>query len=252
MPTPLPPTPSRRDARAPTRALACLAASLSVVNAAFLLWPDIDVDTGIQAQPAPPEMLMIEVVDQTVQPPPGYIPPAPPPPPVEVELPPEEVPDDVIIDEIISEMELPAPPAPSPSRSRRQEAPMAPPGPPGPPAPPAPSGPPPADDRIVERPDRSPRLRGQALPVYPQGADDFRGRARVRVLVSPGGQVTEAEIVERITFRRGREEAVASFPPAFERAVLDAARRHLFSPARDDGQRVRAYAFLTIALDPPD
>ena len=96
-------------------------------------------------------------------------------------------------------------------------------------------------------------MRGQALPVYPRGvADGFRGRARVRVLVSQGGQVTDAEIVERVQFRRGREEAVDAFPVAFEAAVLDAARRHLFSPARDDGDRVRAYAFLSIALDPPE
>lgn len=254
--SPLPPLPSLRDRHATTRALACFAASLAIVNAAFVLWPEVEMGTGITVSPPEREMVAIQLIEPTRQPPPGALPPAPPPPPIEVELPPEEVPDEVILDEIVRNIEVPTPPTPAPRTrpTRARPAPAAPPAPPGPPTPPAPSTPPPATDRIVEQPDRSPRLRGQALPVYPRdvAGSGFRGRARVKVLVSAGGQVTDAEIVERVEFRRGREEAVTAFPDAFETAVLDAARRHLFSPARDDGERVRAFAFLSISLDPPE
>ena len=97
-------------------------------------------------------------------------------------------------------------------------------------------------------------MSGQRFPVYPRSeqGSGFRGRARVRVLVGSGGQVTDAEIVERVRIERGRETPVASFPAVFDAAILDAARRSLFSPARDDGQRVRAYTFVTITLAPPD
>ena len=245
--------PSRRDRHAPTRALASLAASLAAVNAAFLLWPNVDLGPGLPAVAPAREALVMEMIEPTVQPPPpAYIPPAPPPPPTASEQPPVEVPDRVIVDEIVRDVEIPALPAP-PTRSAPAPAPRVPVAPPGPPAP-VPSRPAPSSDRIVEAPDRSPRLRGQALPVYPasERRSGFRGRARVKVLISQGGQVTEAEIVERVEIDRGRESAVGAFEPVFEAAILEAARRHLFSPARDGGERVRAYAFVTIALDPPD
>ncbi|WP_420457360.1 hypothetical protein [Rubrivirga sp.] len=248
--------PSRRDRHAVTRALASLAASLGLVVAAFVWWPDVDLGPDLPRSAPTREQVVFEMVEPTRQPPPSALPPAPPPAPTPSERPPVEVPDERLAEEIVRDIELPVVPAPRPS-PRRSPAigPPAPPA-PGPPAPgpPAPSGPPPAADRIVERPDRSPRLSGQALPVYPRGASvsGFRGSARVRVLVNAGGRVTDAEIVQRVTFDRDREVAVAAFPPEFDAAVLEAARRHVFRPARDGGERVRAYAFISVSLDPPE
>jgi len=230
--------------------LACLAASLLVVNGTLLLWPNVDLGPDVVRQPLPREMVAIQMIEPTRQPPPpANLPPAPPP---SSDLPPVEVEDERIVEDILQEVDIPPPPvAPSPRATPRPSVP-APSGLPTPPAP-GPSGPAPASDRIVEQPERSPRLRGQALPVYPpsEQGSGFRGRARVRVLISAGGQVTGAEIVERLQIERGRETPVSSFPAPFESAILEAARRHLFSPAQDDGQRVRAYAFVTISLDPP-
>ncbi len=195
------------------------------------------------------------MIEPTRQPPPPANPrPAPPPPPVTPDRAPVEVPDERLVEEIVRDLELPAPPAPRPSpRPAPRASPVARPPAPGPPAP-VPSAPPPAADRIVERPERSPRLSGQALPVYPRDASvsGFRGSARVRVLVSAGGQVTDAEVVQRVTFDGNREVGVAAFPPEFDAAILEAARRHVFRPARDGGERVRAYAFISVSLDPPE
>lgn len=254
MPARLPPPPSHRDRHAPTRALAALAASLVVVNGAFLLWPDVDLSPDLPRDVAPREQVALQFIEPTRQPPPAAnLPPAPPP-PTTSDLPPVEVPDEVIEEEILRDLTLPPPPVPSPRPATRsaRPAPPAPPGPIGPP-PPAPAAPPPAADRIVEAPDRSPSLSGQALPVYPRNTSvsDFRGRARVRVLVNAGGRVTDAEILERAEFRSGREVAVASFPPEFDASILEAARRHVFRPARDDGERVRSYAYISVSLDPP-
>ncbi len=251
MPAPRPP--STRDRHAPTRALAALAVSLALVNAALLWWPSVDLGPELPSELPEREMVVMEMIEPTRQPPPpDNLPPAPPPLPVESRLPPVEVPDERIVEEIVRDLDIAPPPTPTPTRRPSVPAPPGPPAPPAPP-PPAPSGPAPSSDRIVERPDRSPTLSGQALPVYPRGADgDFRGSARVKVLVSQGGRVTDAEIVERTLFRRGREEPVAAFPAPFEAAILDAARRHVFRPARDGGERVRAYAFITVSLDPPE
>ncbi len=252
--------PSRRDRHAATRALACLAASLAVVNGAFLLWPDVDLGPELPSVVAPREQVVLELIEPTRQPPPPANPRPlpPPPPPVSPDRAPVEVPDERLVEDIVQDLRLPTPPVPRPAPRPAPGPRPAPPGPPGPPGPappaPAPPGPPPASDRIVEQPDRSPSLSGQALPVYPRDASvsGFRGSARVRVLVNAGGRVTDAEILERTTFDRGRETAVAAFPAEFDAAILDAARRHVFRPARDGGERVRAYAFISVSLDPPE
>ena len=248
--------PSRRDRHASTRALACLAASLAVVNATLVLWPDADPTARSAPGALGDDRLVLELVEPTRQS--GAAPTALPPPPAAPvpSAPPVEVPDDRTVAEPTVEVDLRPPPAPE----RSVPGPVAPavptgpatPGPPAPPLPPPPP-PPPDPDRIVDVPDRQPRLRGQAPPVYPRSAarSGFRGRARVRVLVGADGRVTDAEIVERTVVEGGRESPATSFPAEFEAAVLEAARRHTFSPAREAGQAVRAYATLLLSLDPP-
>ncbi len=248
---PAPSRPPRRGRTSATLALACLAASLLVVNAAFLLWPNLDLAPGGMPTEAPAaEAVVLEFVEPTTQPPPPANLPPPPPPPVDSELPPVEVPDEEIIEEIVQDLPIPTLPA------RPSPAPSAPsvPGPTALPAAPGPPGPGPAANRIVERPERSPRLVRASLPVYPPQAqrEGIRARATVRVLISEGGQVVDATITERVLIGRSDEETVVpSLPYGLEDAALDAARRHLFRPARDDGERVRAYAVISLSFDPP-
>ncbi len=247
---PAPPLPPRRGRSSVTLGLACLAASLLVVDAVFVLWPDVDVAPGgVPTPTTAAEAIVLETVEPTRQQQPPDLPPAPPP-PVATELPPVEVPDERIVEEVIQDLTIPtpavrAPPAPAAPALPSPSAPPAPPGPPGPSA---------SADRIVERPERSPRLVRASLPVYPPQAqrEGVRARATVRVLISEGGQVTEATITERVLIGRGDEETVvSSLPYGLETAALDAARRHLFRPARDDGERVRAYATISLSFDPP-
>lgn len=237
-----------------TLGLACLAASLLVVNAAFVLWPNVDLAPDVTpSAPTQPETITLQFIEPTRQPPPpAYIPPAPPP-PTTSDLPPEEVPDEQIVEQIVRDLPLPTPPVPTMTARPAPSAPTLP-GPPSLPAPPAPPGPPPAATRIVERPERSPRLVRASLPVYPAQAqrEGVRARATVRVLISEGGQVLDATVTERVLLdKRDEETVVASLPYGLEAAALDAARRHLFRPARDDGERVRAWAVISLSFDPP-
>lgn len=230
----------------PTLALASLVLALLVVNGAFVLWPDGERAPRVLANPPAREQVVLEMVEVTEQPPPPAALP-PPPPPIDVDLPPEEVPDDVIVEDVVDDLPIRLPPPPTAPATPR-------PAPPGPSVPPPPTAaPPPPSTRIVERPDRSPRLVRASLPVYPTAAqrEGVRARAQVRVLVSEGGQVLDAEIVERVLLDGDEERRVASLPFGLEDAALEAAQRHLYRPARDEGDRVRAYAILSLSFDPP-
>ncbi|MEM6286947.1 MAG: hypothetical protein AAF845_07305 [Bacteroidota bacterium] len=231
----------------PTLALASLAASLLVVNAAFLLWPGVVFDTSAPPPPPPREQIVLEMVEVTEQPPPPEN--LPPPPPPDVDLPPVEVPDEVLIEEVIEDLPIPLPEVETPPAQPTRVTPPGPPGPPAPP-PPAPPGPSAGSDRIVERPERSPRQLQISLPAYPPDAGGARARVRLKVLISEGGQVLDSEIVERIRLDGG-ERTVASLPSSMEAEAHAAARRHLFRPGRDGGERIRAYTFITISFDPP-
>ena len=237
--------PSRRDRHAATRALACLAAALAVVNGAFWLWPvTARAPARLADRPGRAEEVTLQFIEP-VRPPPAA-PAAPPPPAAPAPAPPVEVSDERPPEEAVADLPLrlpPAPPpAPAPSAPRALAVPAAP-----------PTAPPPAGPRLVERPDRAPRLVRAALPVYPPEArrGRIRARARVRVLVGEGGEVLDAEVVERAVLDGGVETAVAALPFGLEAAALDAARRHRFQAARDGGERVRSWAVLSLTFDPP-
>lgn len=230
------------------RALSALATSLLVLNGAFWLWPSGLLPDAPEIRDRTPQApIVLELIEPTRQPPPTTpFPPTPPPPPPPTDLPPEEVPDEEVIEELDIPIRSVAPPVPQPVAQ-----PNAPPAPPAPPSPPPslPSTPTQGSDAIVDRPQRSPRIVRTSPPVCPDevSRDKVTVRARVRVLVSQGGQVQEAEIVERtVTDRRDREEVVTTLPYGLDAAVLDAARRHLFRPARDNDQRVRSYTTITL------
>ena len=92
------------------------------------------------------------------------------------------------------------------------------------------------------------------LPVYPEAArrEGIRARVRVRVLVAETGGVLGAEVVGReVLDRRDQPTPVASLPYGMDDAALAAARTVRFVPAQDDGERVRAWATLTLSFDPP-
>lgn len=239
----------RSSRTSPTVALACLAASLLAVDAAFVLWPDRGGEARVLAPPPAREQVVLEMVEVTEQPPPPVdLPSAPP--PIDATFPPEEVPDERVVEDVLPDLPLRLPPTPAPTSATARPGPPAPPGPP----PPTPPAPPPPSTRIVDSPDQSPRLVRASLPVYPSAAqrEGVRARAQVRVLISEGGQVLDAEIIERVLLDgRGAETTVVTLPFGLEAAALDAARRHQFRPARDDGDRVRAYAVLSLSFDPP-
>ncbi len=250
--------PSRRDARRPTRVLACVAASLALANAVFW-WPHASEPRARRPATAlpPPAPLVLETIPPTRLPeaPPGLPPPPPPP-----DLSPEEVPDDVVIREAPPRLPTP-PPLDDRPLATVPSVPSA--GPPAPPGPPVSVGPPPlgappprtaASERIVERPARSPRRIHAPLPVYPDAArrEGIRARVRVRVLVAETGGVLDAEIVGRETLdRRDQPTAVASLPYGMDDAALVAARTVRFVPAQDGGERVRAWTVVTLSFDPP-
>ena len=252
-PPPVPPAPPRlppsRDASYRLRALGGLAASLAVVNAAAWFWPNgLGPDAPEIPDARPREQIVIELVEPTRQPPPTTpFPPAPPPPPAPSDAPPVEVPDERLIEDLDLPIPSVAPPVPQPD-APRAAGPPAPPAPPAPPPPrPGPVAPP--SDRIVDRPQRSPRIVKTSPPVCPP---DVRRagetvEARVRVLVSQKGQVETAEIEGRtVTDRRDRSQAVPALPYGLDGAMLEAARRHLFRPARDGDASVRSYTTLTL------
>lgn len=248
-----PALPSHRDRHRVVRQLGSLAAALLVVNAAFWFWPAPDRRTPRPLVAAPPEAVALDLIEPTTQVTPDYIPPPPPPPPVD--LPPEEVPDEVIVRELAPDLpRVVLDPVPDARPTPAPPAPMAPPGPPAPPAPPGEAPRAAMSDRIVERPTRSPRQRRVPLPSYPEAArrDGIRARVRVRVLVSETGRVLSAEVTDRfLVDRRDDETPVASLPYDMDAAALDAARRSSFQAAREGDERVRAYATITLVFDPP-
>ncbi|MEM6784954.1 MAG: energy transducer TonB [Bacteroidota bacterium] len=208
------------------RGLAALAASLALVCAVFTFWPKdllAPADAPVYDVTAP-ELVVLEEIAQTVQAP-------PPPPPPPTLLPPVEVPDDVeILDE---ELDFEEPTLDLPTEITIPDAPVR-------EATPAPA---PAAPALVERPQRSPSRLMISPPPYPDAARraGVQARVRVKVLVTETGQVTEAEIVERLLLRGDEERAVDAIGYGVEEAALDAARRERFRPARHEGARVRAY-----------
>ena len=247
MPAPPPRLSPSRDASYRVRALGGLASSLAVVNAAMWFWPSaLTLDAPEIPDAQPRERIVIELVEPTRQPPPATpFPPAPPPPPAPRDTPPVEVPDERILEELDLPIPSAAPPLPQPDAPRA----AGPPAPPAPPPPPRPGPVAPPSDRIVDRPQRSPRIVKTSPPVCPP---DVRRagetvEARVRVLVSQKGQVERAEIESRtVTDRRDESRTVAALPYGLDAAMLAAARRHLFRPARDSDTRVRSYTTLTL------
>lgn len=239
---------SRYDPSNRTRALVGLAVSLLLVNAAFVFWPDFEnEDAGAGAQTLL-ETEEIEIVDieQTTQ----SAAEAPPPPPPNLLVPPEEVPDEVIVEEVVQEI-LETIPVEEPDPTAPPGPPPAPPAPQGTPGPPSQSGT--SDEpRTVEHPTRSPRMVRQVLPVYPETlkGDGFRARVVVEVLISEVGRVMKARVTQRFRLRGDREEPIASLPPAMEAAAIDAANRSMFRPAEEGGERVRAWTSFSLSFDP--
>ncbi|OZC02036.1 energy transducer TonB [Rubricoccus marinus] len=253
MPLRRPRFPDERDPHVATRTLACLAASIGVALLAILLWPPrtppeaVAFDTD--AELVDP-MEVLEILPTSQPPPPANLLPPPPPPLAEADIPPIEVEDFVEIEDLDIAPFRVTTPAERPSA-------------PGPPAPPAPPGPPaPAPSRpgraaatgstgptLVRQPDVVPQTRFAPFPEYPDEARraGVRARAVVEVLISEGGRILEAEIVERVLIdRRGRESPVAQLPHGMDAIALATARRYVHSPAKHEGRTVRTYTRITL------
>ena len=250
MPLRRPRFPAERDPHVATRTLACLAASLGLALAAVTFWPasgPAEVVTFDTERELLDPMEVVEIVP-TAQPPPANLPP-PPPPLAEADVPPVEVDDLVEIEDLVVDRFEVNTPAPTPAAP----GPPAPPAPPGPPAPaPGPrrtASPAAAGPTLVRNPDVVPQTRYAPFPEYPEAArrEGVRARAVVEVLVSEGGRIMEAEIVDRVLIdKRGNESRVAQLPYGMDAIALSTARRYVHSPAKHQGRTVRTYTRITL------
>ncbi len=248
MPLRRPRFPDERDPHVATRTLACLAASIGVALLAVLFWP---ARTAPEAAAFDTEAAVLDVMEvieivPTSQPPPSDRPP-PPPPLAMADVPPVEVEDLIEIEDLIVDRFQVDTPTPQPSAP----GPPAPPAPPGPPAPPRgrPAATGPTGPVLVRQPDTVPQTRFAPFPEYPDAARraGVRARAVVEVLVSEGGRILEAEIVERVVIdKRGRESQVAQLPHGMDGIALATARRYTHRPARHEGRTVRTYTRITL------
>lgn len=254
MPLRRPRFPNERDPHVATRTLACLAASLLVVLAAVKLWPPREPEPPAAFDVTPVMLDPMEIVEiqPTQQPPPPANLPPPPPELSDPDLPPVEVEDIIDVEELEVtpfDVDIPTPEArvaqpslapPVPSSGPPSSAPAA-----GPGRTPAATGP-----RLVRQPDQAPRYRFAPLPEYPEAARraGVRARAVVEVLVTEGGRVGEAEIVERALLRGDNATRVASLPNGLDQVALATARRYVFSPAKHGGRIVQTYMRVTFTF----
>ncbi len=159
---------------------------------------------------------------------------AAPPPPLPA-LPPVEVEDEVVLEDVpldIERVTVPAPPLPGP-----------------------PADAPPGEDETTQRASsggvtRDPTPVRMTQPTYTDEAQRRRVRAEVRVevLVSTSGRVEKATIRERYLLGRGDERtAVDTLEYGLETAALEAARRWMFRPAMRNGERVAQSFVLTLS-----
>jgi len=236
---PFPPTVLRTTAHkrayAP-RILGATVASLALLLAAFRLWPAAVLPPPRPLAAAPPaERVVIEEVVPTRQ----EAAAVPPPPAL---VPPVAVPDDLPPPPEVPDLDLPLAPVPERGTAPTPAAPTLPTA----PTAPAASGP-----TFVEEAEVRPQVIRTVVPDYPAEAERRRLRARVtiRVLVDEGGQVREAEVVERIRVDgRDREERVAELGFGIEEAALAAARQLRFRPGRHEGRAVRTYTVVTLRV----
>ncbi len=205
-----------------------LALALALVLALFRFWPALpDDETLAPVYAASGEVIELKEIMPTAQAGERMPPPLSP-------LPPVEVPDDVVLEDVDIRFQ---------DLSLLLEGP-----------PPLTEAPPGAEGGNTQAPpqaDLGPRPVRFVEPEYTQSARSSNVRATVvvRVLVGSTGRVEEATVTQRFLLEgESSREMVAHVGHGLEEAALSAARRWMFRPARENGQAVASYTTLTFSF----
>lgn len=207
-----------------TRTLACVALTLLVLVALVRWWPapDDPVDEAMFAAQTTDE-IEIQEIQPTAQ---RQVPPPPAP------LPPEVVPDDVILEEDPIDFADATLEVDEPDDDPDKQEGIADPG------------------SSAQVPDVDARLLRYVEPDYTESArsDDVRARVVVEVEVDPEGHVEEASILERMLLDEEGDvkQRVEELGYGLDEAALSAARRSLFRPAESGGEPVATRTTITI------
>jgi protein TonB len=199
--------------------------SLLVVTGALLYWPapQEDENKGLVFDARGQEVIQIEEIQQTLQ---EKKKPAP-----QIPAPPIIMPDDVVLDDLELEVVDTALTLEDPGTDTEVVKGAA------------------EGNAIAARADSGPSPVRITVGEYTREAERKKVKAEivVEVLVNERGRVDTARIVERFLLSKDQSEreAVAEVGYGLEESALDAAKRYIFSPARENNKRVSSYTTLT-------
>ena len=101
-------------------------------------------------------------------------------------------------------------------------------------------------------PERGPKAMRFVEPAWPREALRRRIGADVivEVLVDEKGLVREAKVIERYMYPKNSDtkEQVSELKYGLEEAAIEAAKRWMFQPARQDGNPVKSYKTITLSF----
>ena len=204
--------------------LVTTALSLLLANGFVLYWPEsTDDPSSLVFDSRGQEVIQMEEIQQTKQ---EKRKPAPP-----VPAPPNIMPDDTILDELELEIVDTALTLDEPG----------------------------LDTEVVEgttegndvavRADKGPSPVRIAVGEYTREAERKNVKAEivVEVLVNERGRVDEARVVDRFLLNKDQttRDPVSLVGYGLENSALEAAKRYVFSPARENNKRVASYTLLT-------
>lgn len=204
--------------------LMALIVSLVVVNGAIRWWPGLNEDSEARIfDSRGQETIQAEEIQQTRQ---EKRKPAPP-----VPAPPVIMPDDVVLDDLEIETVDTAITLDDPGTDTENV-----------------EGTEVGSDQ-ASRADSEPSPVRIAVGDYPREAERKKIKAEivVEVLVNERGRVDTARIIEKFLLGKDQleREKVTEVGYGLEESAIDAAKRYIFSPARQNNKRVASYTTLT-------
>ncbi|MBT3448398.1 MAG: energy transducer TonB [Bacteroidetes Order II. Incertae sedis bacterium] len=219
---------TRRKERYHVHLLAALVVSLLTVNLAIQFWPDIQRENkGLVFDAKGQNVIQMEEIEQTRQ---EKKKPAPP-----IPAPPIVVPDDVVLDDLEIEITDTSLTLEDPGNDTEVV-----------------EGTNTGNATVAARADKSPSPVRISIPEYTREArrKGIRARILIEVLVNERGRVSEARITELYLLNKDKteRERVTELGYGIEEASLVAARKHQFSPARQNGKKVSSYVTLTFEI----
>ena len=198
--------------------------SLLVANAFVLFWPAASEESpGLVFDSRGQEIIQMEDIQQTKQ---EKRKPSPP-----VPAPPVIMPDDIVLDEMELEVVDTALTLDDPGTDTEVEEGAA------------------EGESVAVRADSGPSPVRIAVGDYPKEAERKKIQAEivVEVLVNERGRVENARVVERFLLNKNQttRDPVSEVGYGLEKSALEAAKRYIFSPARENNKRVSSYTTLT-------